>query len=121
MRIRHLSSWATFDCFIKEMAVTKVSMDEAKSLTAASCTALAIAEEDTVRFLAIISSNSTSLIAAPGGGYPGGTPAGGKNAGLTWAPPGRAGAAVCGGGNRPGTCLIGGGPVRTGGGGGPTE
>ena len=112
MRILHLSSWATFDCFIKEMAVTKVSMDEAKSLTAASCTALAIAEEDTVRFLAIISSNSTSLIAAP---------AGGKNAGLTWAPPGRAGAAVCGGGNRPGTCLIGGGPVRTWGGGGPTE
>ena len=49
------------------------------------------------RFLAIIFSNSTSL--------PGGTPAGGKNAGLTWAPPGRAGAAVCGGGNRPGTCL----------------
>ena len=68
-------------------------------------TNLAMAEEDTVRFLAIISSNSTSLIVAPGGGYPGGTPAGGKNAGLTWAPPGRAGAAVWGGGNRPGTCL----------------
>ena len=45
---------------------------------------LAIAEDETVRFLAIISSNSTSLNPEDGGGYPGAAPEA-KNAGFTWA------------------------------------
>ena len=40
MRIRQRSSCDTFDCLIKEIAVTNVSMAEAKSFDAASCTAL---------------------------------------------------------------------------------
>ena len=71
-----------------------------------------------MRLRAIISSNSTSLKAAPGGGCPGTPPPGGKNAGLTWTPPGRTGATEWGGGNTPGTCLTGGGPVKTCGSGG---
>lgn len=60
MRILHLSSPATLLCFIREMAVTRVSMAEAYSPAAASCTALAIAELETVLFLLMISSNSGS-------------------------------------------------------------
>jgi len=64
---------------MREIAVTSVSMAEPYSLHDASCTALAIAEEDTVLFLDMISSNSTSLnpVGAPGGGKPGGNPPGG--------------------------------------------
>ena len=87
MRIRHRSSCATLDCLISEIAVTNVSMADAKSLAAASCTARAMALELTVRFLAMISSNSTSLNPVDGGGgYPG-APA--KNAGFIWAPGGK--------------------------------
>lgn len=80
----HRSSCATLDCLINEIAVTNVSIALENSPAAASETALhfeqkselkylkknrfsekktylAIAELLTVRFLAIISSNSTSL------------------------------------------------------------
>ena len=86
IKIRHRSSCATLDCLISEIAVTSVSIALAKSFDAASCTALAIAELETVRFRAIISSNSASLSPAappPGGGYPGTPPPGGKKAGFT--------------------------------------
>jgi len=61
IKILHLSSAATLDCFISEMAVTKVSMALAYSPAAASDTARAIADEDTVRLRPIISSNSCSV------------------------------------------------------------
>ena len=62
MRILHRSSWATFDCLIREIAVTNVSMADEYSPAAASDTARAIAELLTVLFRAIISSKSTSEI-----------------------------------------------------------
>ena len=48
MRILHLSSPATLLCLIREIAVTRVSIAEAYSPAAASWTALAMAELDTV-------------------------------------------------------------------------
>lgn len=84
IRILHLSSLATLLCFIREIAVTRVSIAEANSPLAASWTALAMAELETVRFLLMISSNSGSD--RPWGtswkGTATGAP-GGKKAGLT--------------------------------------
>ena len=48
MRMRHRSSPATFDCLISEIAVTSVSIAEAYSPFAASCTARVMADVDTV-------------------------------------------------------------------------
>jgi hypothetical protein len=62
MRILHLSSLATFDCLISEMAVARVSIALVYSPAAASDTARAIAELLTVLFRPMISSNSASLI-----------------------------------------------------------
>lgn len=63
IRILHLSSCATLDCLISEMAVTKVSMAFAYSPEDASVTARAIAELDTALLRFIVSSNSASEIA----------------------------------------------------------
>lgn len=62
MRILQRSSFATFDCLIREIAVANVSMALAYSPAAASLTARAIAELLTVLFRPMISSNSASLI-----------------------------------------------------------
>lgn len=81
--------------------------------------ALAMAEEDTVLFLDMISSNSASLrpwggpTAGGGGPYPtdvggGGPPGGGKKAGLTWGA-GPGGGRARGGMPGGGPCTIGGG------------
>lgn len=56
------SSFATFDCLMREIAVARVSMALAYSPAAASLTARAIAELLTVLLRPMISSNSTSLI-----------------------------------------------------------
>lgn len=67
MRILHRSSLAIFDCLIREIAVTNVSIALANSPALASCTALDIALLDTVLFLWKISSNSCSLRAGDSG------------------------------------------------------
>jgi len=67
MSILQRSSPEIFDCLIKEMAVTRVSIAPAKSPELASCTALLIALLDTVLLRWKISANSASLIIGGGG------------------------------------------------------
>lgn len=61
MRILHRSSAATLDCLMSDIAVTNVSMALAYSPAAASDTARAMADDETVRLRPMISSNSCSV------------------------------------------------------------